>query len=78
MDQKLNLMQKGQIAEIKDEMEKLEIEIKNEIGVVNMALFVTDGIESIEDENALVAMNRIVKGKKNYLKLKANLKVLEG
>ena len=76
MDNKLELMRKGKIAQIKEEIEKLEVHLENNINIARMALFRTNGVETIEIDNAIEAISEVAKALRKYRNLKARLQDL--
>ena len=72
-----DIMKRGLVQQKKERMDELEIKIDNYIKDINYALFMTDGVESIDMPAAEVQMRDIKACVEEYLKLKKEVEDLE-
>lgn len=71
------IMKKGLVQQKKERMDELEIKIDNYIKDINYALFMTDGVESIDMSSAEVQMKDLKKCVAEFIKLKKEVEGLE-
>ncbi len=71
------LIRKGAIQEKKEKLEKLEIDIDGLIKEINYALFMDDGVRSINLELAKIRFDSLIAAVEEYQTVKKELEELE-
>ena len=67
----------GAITDKKEKLKKLEIDIDGLIKEINYALFMDDGVRSINLELAKIRFESLIEAVKDYKKIKSELEALE-
>ena len=71
------ILKKGLIADKMEAMDVLRVQIENLVKTVNYAIFITDGVETIDLDTANVHMKELNEKVTEYLKLKKEIEELE-
>jgi len=73
---KEDLLRKGLRVELEEKLEALEIKADGLVKTINQAVFMYEGVESIEMELAKQSMDELVKVVREYKETKRKLKKL--